>query len=303
MSSPGGCPPQLHLSLANTTSFKRSFEQFGVDLESPIGSTPGSSVSAGESRPGTGSGSASDGNDRKRARSEGSSSSSGTDISLSTSEMPSSSGDTSGLTSDAGSAASHSVASSPAHSPLSGILAQGDSETMDVEIVDSSLAHPTEDLSNWTSAMEESVAPSAPTNSQHYGEVLERIHAFESEISALRRSPSTSLPPELPPIRPASPPVLPPIVVEDEYTLGPLSGSAEPASPSRPPFGMYERRPRPPFSSHANRAEWLRTEARSQFGSDRFANARRNLATPRMQDEDCTYFVLIHSFTQPDVLY
>jgi hypothetical protein len=34
------CPPQLQLSLqTNTTSFKRSFGQFGFDLESPGGAT------------------------------------------------------------------------------------------------------------------------------------------------------------------------------------------------------------------------------------------------------------------------
>lgn len=51
------CPPQLQLTLQpNTTSFKRSFEQFGFDLPSPVEGSEGSS---------------NDGNDRnKRARSE-----------------------------------------------------------------------------------------------------------------------------------------------------------------------------------------------------------------------------------------
>ena len=36
------CPPQLQLSIQpNTTSFKRSFEQFGFDLGSPVGSGAG----------------------------------------------------------------------------------------------------------------------------------------------------------------------------------------------------------------------------------------------------------------------
>ncbi|KAI3607561.1 ring u-box domain-containing protein [Moniliophthora roreri] len=40
-------PPQLHLTLpANTTSFKRSFDQFGFDLESPVGSAEAGSHGA-----------------------------------------------------------------------------------------------------------------------------------------------------------------------------------------------------------------------------------------------------------------
>ncbi|KAJ4474491.1 hypothetical protein J3R30DRAFT_685401 [Lentinula aciculospora] len=70
------CPPQLHLTLpANTTSFKRSFEQFGFDLEeSPIAGGVESGSSAGNSASGSaGNGSTRIGNERKRARSASSS--------------------------------------------------------------------------------------------------------------------------------------------------------------------------------------------------------------------------------------
>lgn len=61
-------PPQLHLTLpANTTSFKRSFEEYGFDLESPGG--VGDSYSSGGSNSGSSSGS----ERNKRARSANSS--------------------------------------------------------------------------------------------------------------------------------------------------------------------------------------------------------------------------------------
>ncbi|KAJ3999107.1 hypothetical protein F5050DRAFT_1072223 [Lentinula boryana] len=70
---PAALRRMLHLSLpANTTSFKRSFEQFGVDLdESPITGIPEPGGSSAENRA---SGSADNGsnrigNERKRARS------------------------------------------------------------------------------------------------------------------------------------------------------------------------------------------------------------------------------------------
>ncbi|KAJ7094575.1 hypothetical protein B0H15DRAFT_129066 [Mycena belliarum] len=70
-------PPQLHLSLPpNTTSFKRSFEQFGFDLESPSGPRAHDSID-GTSTSASGQSSSStspdgDENRRKRARSAGS---------------------------------------------------------------------------------------------------------------------------------------------------------------------------------------------------------------------------------------
>ncbi|KAJ3772879.1 hypothetical protein FB446DRAFT_734970 [Lentinula raphanica] len=67
------CPPQLHLTLpANATSFKRSFEQFGVDLEeSPITNIaePGGSGAGNRASGSADSGNTRTGNERKRARS------------------------------------------------------------------------------------------------------------------------------------------------------------------------------------------------------------------------------------------
>lgn len=59
------CPPQLHLTLpTNTTSFKRSFEEFGFDLESPVGNEASGSGSSSQS-----SGSGHDRNKRPRSAS------------------------------------------------------------------------------------------------------------------------------------------------------------------------------------------------------------------------------------------
>ncbi|KAF5391236.1 hypothetical protein D9757_003038 [Collybiopsis confluens] len=66
------CPPQLHLTIPpNTTSFKRSFSQFGLDLSPVTGGADvrdSSGTSNGASREG-GSSAARTGNERKRARS------------------------------------------------------------------------------------------------------------------------------------------------------------------------------------------------------------------------------------------
>ncbi|KAF4607595.1 hypothetical protein EYR38_001667 [Pleurotus pulmonarius] len=91
-------PPQLHLALpTSTTSFKRSFEQFGFDLESPLSQAePGSSSSSGTL------GSSGDGHERsKRPRSE--SSLSGVADSSSASSQASESGNSSDGTLTSGS--------------------------------------------------------------------------------------------------------------------------------------------------------------------------------------------------------
>ncbi|KAF8880670.1 hypothetical protein BD779DRAFT_1548379 [Infundibulicybe gibba] len=187
------CPPQLHLSLPqNTTSFKRSFEQFGFDLESPSSSTDAS-----------GSGLPSDGHDRtKRARSASSFSDSGGSVGSSRSSTIASGSSTNSIevsrpistSSDQRRLSSLSAArNSSLHSPLPTHVTSHEPprlptpEIQDIEMMpDYSMAEG--DQSSSRSSLSQEFASSSSTSDQ-YRLSLARFNAFDHQISALRRSP------------------------------------------------------------------------------------------------------------------
>jgi hypothetical protein len=216
------CPPQLHLSLpSNVTSFKRSFEQFGFDLESPtiVGSTDlGGSVSSQSTSSG------SDGNERnKRARSASSAShSSGTMEHHPQSPLP--------------------LITSPASNSAISVIENGVSEGSGLATTrpptltlnTHRYAYPTQTpsfleplrlptpemqdivMSGFPSAtIRRSSSPGSPplTTSGHdiqYRISLERFNTFDSHISALRQSRSPAL------RLPTPPPILPPLALASD---------------------------------------------------------------------------------------
>lgn len=199
-------PPQLHLSLhaENGTSFKRSFEQYGFDLDAPLTDT---SEAGGSGLSGVGS---ADRNDRnKRARSESSLSN--------TDEAAESSG-----SSDVGPAGSSGTTSIEDDS-MSGLSATRPNSLADnvlrisppVLTELSRLPSPDfEDVEMSAIGDSESLSPplthstSVSAHEEGYRASLERFSVFDSAISVLRQP--TSRPP-------ASSPTLPPLytVAED----------------------------------------------------------------------------------------
>lgn len=189
-------PPHLRLSLQgeNGTSFKRSFEQYGFDLDTPFSSVGrgGGGEAGGSSSSGIGSGS---GNERnKRARSQ---------TSLSNSD-------------ETGGSSASSVVEGLEATESSGMNIEEDSlsdlsATRPHSLVDN-VSNPLSVLAPFSgpprlpspglqdiemSALDE--AQSAPTPStsslsptEGYRISLERFNAFDSEISALRHTPSRS---------------------------------------------------------------------------------------------------------------
>lgn len=176
-------PPQLQLSLSlaegNGTSFKRSFEQYGFDLETPVnGEASGS---------GSGLSGSSERDERnKRARSESST-----------------------VESVGSSASSSDHSSVPESSSALGTmnvqedgLSAARPISVDEELFATSIpsslpmAHQSNQI---LSQVDSQISPSAPTStSDHLRASLERFSAFDGEISALRRPPTA--PPTLPPI-------------------------------------------------------------------------------------------------------
>ena len=216
-------PPQIHLSLhaENGTSFKRSFEQYGFDLDTPLtDASAGGSGLSGVGSP--------DGNDRnKRARSESSLSN--------TDELAESSG-----SSEVGLAGS-SGATSIEDDSMSGLSATRPNSLVDnvlrisppVLTELSRLRSPDfEDVEMSESAIggSEPLSPppvhstSGSAHEESYRASLERFSVFDSAISALRRS--TSRPP-------ASSPALPPLsAVADDNEAHPREPAVYPRDPS-----------------------------------------------------------------------
>ncbi|KAL0959357.1 hypothetical protein HGRIS_014612 [Hohenbuehelia grisea] len=165
-------PPQLHLALpGNNTSFKRSFDQYDFDLESPVG--------------GAEQGASGSSNDRtKRPRSEGSLSDDGDDIQITQSSseasLSSSSETTLASSSEADVSPSRPMRSSqPPRLP-----------TPEIQDVEMPYYHPNE-----------SPRQSSATDANgQYMASMERYNAFDSEISVLRQSRPASPPPTLPPL-------------------------------------------------------------------------------------------------------
>jgi hypothetical protein len=208
-------PPQLRLSLPQTAStFKRSFEQFGFDLESSVDSTiVASSSGTDEHRPGP-----SNGDRNKRARS-----SSVTHNPAEQARSADSSPSSSSSTTISSSSSNHAVANhrdvppttAPTRHPqalendsvfspsLAGELSHTSSRLFDPRPPEASPIEPPTS-SVWSN-------PSSSTNSsvQHneqFRRSMERFHAFDSQISTIRARPSP-LPFHIPPGSPTLPPL------------------------------------------------------------------------------------------------
>lgn len=165
------CPPQLQLSIQpNTTSFKRSFEQFGFDLESPVGSGAGAHAATSDGR----------GERNKRARST---------ISFDSETSSDASSDTLASTS---SSTSSSVSESGATGtyPVTEALPLRAADTQDV------------DMSEYSGGDHREASREGRHNEDRYHLALQRFNEFDSEIAHLRQpSLPTTPPPTLPPLR------------------------------------------------------------------------------------------------------
>jgi len=184
-------PPQLHLTLpSNTTSFKRSFEQFGFDLESPVGGPEaGSSGSGSSGRSDNGRNSR-----NKRARSA-SSLSDGNDSlrsSASSSTFTSGSSDIS-FSEGSGASGSSAVVSavSPPRIPTPDI--------QDIEMPDY--------RSDQVQHRPPSQVSPAVSSDENYRILLDGRN--DTRIPSVRQPPSL-------PRSPTPPPTLPPLLLEDE---------------------------------------------------------------------------------------
>lgn len=239
------CPPQLHLTLpASTTSFKRSFEQFGFDLEeSPVQ----------HSGTDTANSSASDGNDRsKRARSASSfsdddSSSQSSTIASSSSSSPGTSLSSSVLGNEAHGAAQSAGLSTtrPQDVPFGPLnhfslpLTRSSiepprlptPEIQDIDMTDYPLVDDDVEEEEEESFHDAPSSPASPhqppitsTSDDNYRLSLERFTAFDRQTSTSRHSHSPS--PAIVSRAPAVPPVLPPLsLLEDGETQTGLNAS------------------------------------------------------------------------------
>jgi hypothetical protein len=208
-------PPQLRLSLPQTAStFKRSFEQFGFDLESTVDSTiVASSSGTDEHRPGP-----SNGDRNKRARSSSVTPNSAEQACSMDSSPSSSSSHTISSGSSNHAVANHrdappaatstrrpqALENDSAFSPsLTGELGHTSSGLFDARPSETSPIEPPTS-SVWSN-------PPSSTNSsiQHNEQFrlsMERFHAFDSQISTIRARPSP-LPFYIPPSSPTLPPL------------------------------------------------------------------------------------------------
>ena len=213
-------PPQLRLSLPHSAStFKRSFDQFGFDLDSPLDSTAvASSSGSDEHRPGP-----SNGDRNKRARSN--------------SVTPNSSEQTHSMDNSPGSSSSHTISSASANhavanhrdappavavtrypqtpesdpvfpSGLGREFGHASSGLFDSRPLEASHAEPPT-TSAWSNPL--SSTNSSTDQNDQFRLSMERFHAFDSQISSIRARPSHlpfrvhSNPPTLPPLTPSSP--------------------------------------------------------------------------------------------------
>src|SRR6266702_2140325 len=218
MSSPD--PPQLRLSLPSTApTFKRSFDQFGFDLETPVDSSlVASSSSTDEHRPGP---SNTDRNKRARSNSVTPNNSNSVEQARSIDTPPSGSSHANHMTTahrdapllppppptarhprapnndsnDSVFSPGLSLGEEPTHTPT--LLFESRSS-------DSSINPPTS--TTWSNPPS-SANPSAEHNEQ-FRLSMERFHAFDSQISSIRARPSP-----LPLRAPSNPPTLPPLTL------------------------------------------------------------------------------------------
>ncbi|KAK0443492.1 hypothetical protein EV421DRAFT_520054 [Armillaria borealis] len=193
------CPPQLHLTLpANATSFKRSFEQFGFDLESP---TTGNDVGSSS----TDNGGRRDRN--KRARSASSVSAHSISSSSSRSSTVVSSGEASPSGSDAAPAVDQeSVIIPPLPPRLPTPVIQ------DIEMPDYPLTvEPSASISAEDSRPSRNGSGGRGEDEDPFSLTLQRFGEFDTQISVLRHSRTPTLP-----RTPTPPPTLPPLSLAEE---------------------------------------------------------------------------------------
>jgi hypothetical protein len=209
--------PQLRLSLSHSAStFKRSFDQFGFDLDPALDPTAvASSSGADEHRPGP-----SNGDRNKRARSN--------------SVTPNSAEQAHSMDSHSGSSSSHTISSTSANhavadhrdappavattrypqtpesdpvfpSGLGGEFSHASSGLFDARPLGALPAEPPV----WSDPL--SSTNSGTNQNDQFRLSMERFHAFDSQISSIRARPSQlpfrvhSNPPTLPPLTPSSP--------------------------------------------------------------------------------------------------
>ena len=165
------CPPQLQLSIQpNTTSFKRSFEQFGFDLGSPVGSGAGGHTATSDGRS----------ERNKRARSTISFDSE-TSSDASSDTLASTSSSVASSVSEGGAIGTFPATAAP---PLPA------ADTQDV------------DMSEYSGGDHREASREGRHNEDRYHLALQRFNEFDSEIAHLRQpSLSTTSPPTLPPLR------------------------------------------------------------------------------------------------------
>jgi len=275
-------PPQLRRSLSQSAStFKRSFDQFGFDLESPLDSTAAASSSGtDEHRPGP-----SNTDRNKRARSG--------------SVTPSAAEQAHAMDSSPSSSSSHTISSGPSYhtvanhtdappqasatrypqapendpvfpSALSGELSQSSSGLFDSRPAEASPVQPP--TSVWSNPLSSTNA-STEQNDQ-FRISMERFHAFDSQISSIRSRPSP-----LPRRPPPNPPTLPPLTLSSateharahtspaislpsveslSYTPTPVQASASAPPPTAPPSAT------PPDQYHSDMSP-LRFEEFGEF--------------------------------------
>ena len=244
-------PPQLRLSLPQSAStFKRSFDQFGFDLNTPLDPTAVASTSAiDEHRPGP-----SNGDRNKRARSNS--------VTPNSADQAHSMDSSPGPSHTISSASSSHAVADHRDAPLP-VAATRYSQTPGTDPVFTSglggeLNHtsglfdtppletsPVE--SSTTSLWSNTLSSNTSTNqNDQFRLSMERFHAFDSQISSIRARPSQlpfrvpSNPPTLPPLTPSSPlehshsHISPTVSLPSVESLGYTPNSAQ-ASASVPP--------------------------------------------------------------------
>lgn len=257
-----GDPPQLQISLpGNTTSFKRSFDQFGFDLESPVDP---SSVASGSSTQASSSSSTETNGDRnKRARSGSASGTSSSDSAQSfrtanealVPNLPSTQGQASNVP--------ETTVTSSSALPIPASTAPALDITLPTRLSEDVFMHDASPTAEQPPASSTSSLPAASsvTFREQFRVSMERFNTFESEMSTLRRAPTTAPTRSMTP-----PPTLPPLslLVDDDET------NASRPTPDRAQIrghsGLYPRPPetdarRPPAAMDNS---ILRFRARSQ---------------------------------------
>lgn len=266
MSSPD--PPHLRLSLPSTAStFKRSFDQFGFDLEPPLDSSLAASTSStDEHRPGP---SNTDRNKRARSNSVTPNNSHSAEQARSIDTSSSSSSHSTSSTASNHMTTTHRDAPLPPpptarhsraprndsnDSMFSPGLSLGEEPTHTPTLLfesrssDTSINPPAS--TTWSNPPS-SANPTAEHNEQ-FRLSMERFHAFDSQISSIRARPSP-----LPHRSPPNPPTLPPLTLSSNiehphthlnsavslpsvesfaYTVSSAQSAAAPPPPAQPPI-------------------------------------------------------------------